>query len=137
MTTRRSLLLLLLAVPLTVVAYDIALVVTGFVACGISGCGGGGFGPSYQPVQAQVGLFVAGLCWLPLALMVLHRRLHRHRAAGGAAAVVAGALLAMAVLGLSPNGCPQGQSRATAGDAAFSPGSPTCSGDRNALRPPR
>jgi hypothetical protein len=51
--------------------------------------------------------------------------------------VAAGAVLAMAVLGLGPHGCPLGQSRATAGPDAWSPGSATCSADRDALPPQR
>lgn len=134
--TRRRPLVLLLAVLLTAVAYQVVFFVTALLACGVSGCGGGGYGPAYSPVEAQVGLVATGLCLLPLALLVLRRRRPRHRAAGGVAAVVAGALLAMTVLGLSFNGCPPGQSRAVDG-GAISPGSTTCSGDRDALPPAR
>ncbi len=133
MTRPRLLVLLLVALPLTVVALGIVLVVTGFLACGISGCSGGGFGPSFAPVQAQVGLLFAGLTLLPLTLLGLHGQRRSFQAAGAAVAVVAGALLAMVVLGLGPNGCPVGQSRAVASDEGFSPGSATCSADRDAV----
>ena len=131
--TPRRLLLLLLALLLTVAAYGVVLVVTGFVACGISGCSGGGFGPSFDPVQTQVGLATAGLVLLPVTLLALRGWPRLARVAGGTAAVLAGSLLAMALLDLGPHGCPADMTRATAGPSAFSPGAATCSGDRNAL----
>ena len=131
--TRSRLLVLLLAVPLTVAGYIVALVVTRFLACGLSGCGGGGFGPSYGPVEAQVGMQTAGLVLLPVTLFLLHGWPRLAQAAGGAAAVLAGALLAMVLLDLGPDGCPAAQTRATAGPNALSPGEPTCSGDDDAL----
>ena len=117
----------------TVVMFGAVVVVTGFLACGISGCGGGGFGPAFAPGQAQVGMLVAGVSLVPLTWHLLRGR--RRLVHGGAAAiaVVAGAALAMVVLGLGPNGCPWGQSRATAASDAFEPGSLTCSDDRNAV----
>ena len=133
MTRRHLLLLLLLAVPLTVVAYAVVLIVTAFVACGISGCGGGGFGPSFNPVQTQVGLVTAGYVLLPVTPLALHGWPRVARAAGGAAAVLAGGLLAMVLLDLGPHGCPADQTRATAGPEAFEPGKATCSGDDDAL----
>ena len=121
------------AVVLTSAVFGAGVVVTGYLACGVSGCGGGGFGPTFAPVQTQIGLLATGLCVLPLALLVLRRRRWAQRAAGTVGAVAAGSVLAMVALGLGPNGCPWGQSQATAGSQAFSPGSLTCSGDPNAL----
>ncbi len=145
----RSVLLLLSATVLTLAIYLVLLFGTGFVACGISGCSGGGFGPSYSPPQAQVGLLVCGLSLLPLAALVLQgwRRQRPDRVRPGAVTVgvvivgaglvvAAGTVLAMSLLQLGPNGCPLGQSRATAGPAAFSPGSATCSVDGHALPGP-
>ncbi|SEP97182.1 hypothetical protein [Microlunatus flavus] len=125
--------LTVLAVLLTLGASGMALLVTGFLACGVSSCTGGGFGPVYSPVEAQVGLLVAGLVPLPLTLWLLRRQAVSTRVLAGAGAVVLGAGLAMAVLGLGPNGCPSGQSRATAGPEAVDPGSATCSRDPDAL----
>ncbi len=83
-------------------------------------------------MEAQVGLVVCGGCLVPLAVVLLcgRRRAHRERAG---VAVLAGAAVAMILLQLGPNGCPIGQSRATAGGDAFSPGAPTRSGDRDAV----
>lgn len=134
MERRRARLFVVLATVLaTVLVFGVVVVVTGFLACGISGCSGGGFGPSFEPFQAQVGLLVAGLCLAPLALLSLRRRRRTYQVAGAAAVVAAGSVLAMIVLGLGPNGCPWGQARATAGDGAFSPGSLTCSADPDAV----
>ena len=89
--------------------YGLVLVVTGFLACGISGCSGGGFGPSYAPRQARTGLLVAGLVLVPLALLLLRGRSARHRALGATAAVAGGSLLAALLLRLGPDGCPWGR----------------------------
>ena len=124
--TRRPL-LLLLVLALTAAWYVVVLFATGFVACGVSGCSGGGFGPSYAPRQAQVGLLVAGASLVPLALLAVPRGVLR--APGAVVAFLGGALLAMLLLGLGPHGCPSGLARTTAGADAFSPGSPTCSRD--------
>ena len=118
--------LLVATVVLTAGAYAFVLLITALVACGISGCSGGGFGPSYAPEQTQIGLLVCGLLLVPSCLLLLRRRPRRLRAAGAVAAVLAGAVLAMVLLGLGPNGCPVGHSRTTAGPDAFSPGEPTC-----------
>ena len=126
---------MLVMVSVTVVVFGAVIVVTGVVACGISGCGGGGFGPAFAPAQAQVGLLVAGLSLVPLVWSLLRGRQRVLQVAAAALAVVLGAALAMVVLGLGPNGCPWGQSQALAGDGAFEPGSLTCSGDRNAVPP--
>lgn len=120
-------------VLLTAAAYGVGLVVTGFLACGISGCSGGGFGPSFDPRQAQVALLVTGATLAPLAVLVLGGRRPGRRVAVGLVAVLAGAVLAMSVLDLGPHGCPLGQSRAVVGPQGWDPGSPTCSADRDAL----
>lgn len=132
--TRRFMLLLLLLATLTVGGFVVALVVTGFLACGLSGRGGGGFGPSFSPKQAQAGLLVCGLTLLPLVLLALRNRPLAWRATAGATVVIVGAVTAMSLLNLGANGCPQGQSRAVVSEDGFSPGTATCSGDRNALR---
>ena len=132
--TRHRLLLLLLTTLLTVPGYVVVLGATGFLACGISGCSGGGFGPSYGPVEAQVGLGVAGLALVPVALVALHSRPVVARLAGAATAALAGTVLAMALLDLGPDGCPAGTARVTAGPDASSPGEATCARDRDALR---
>ena len=125
-TTRRAVLLAVSAV-LTLVVYGLALMVTAFVACGISGCSGGGFGPSFAPRQAQVGLLVAALVPLPLALVLLSAVAPPRRATGALLAVAAAGLLAMLLLDLGPHGCPLAQSRAV--DSA---GEATCSSDHDA-----
>ena len=104
----RRVLLLGSAVAVTVAACAMALVVTAFVACGISGCSGGGFGPSYDPQGAQIGIVVTSLALVPLGLLVLPGR-HRLVVAGGTALL--GAVGAMLLLGLGPNGCPLGLER--------------------------
>jgi hypothetical protein len=124
---RRGWLMLILAV--TVVVYSAVVVVTGFLACGVSGCSGAGFGPVFAPVQAQVGLFSAGLCLVPVTVLLLPERPRGLRVAGAVGAVLVGSLLAMVLLGLGPNGCPWGYSRAVAGPDALSPGSLTCTAD--------
>jgi hypothetical protein len=133
MTRTRAVLTGFAAVLLTGAAYVVALFVTGFLACGLSGCSGGGFGPSFSPGQAQVGLLVTGACLAPVAVLGLGGRGLGRRVAVGAAATLAGSVLAMAVLDLGPHGCPLGQSRATADAEAFDPGAATCSADRHAL----
>jgi hypothetical protein len=125
--TRSRAVLLVVTVVLTLAAYALSLLVTGFVACGISGCSGGGFGPSFAPRQAQVGLVVAALVPLPLALLLLSPASRARRTAGGLLAVAAAGLLAMLLLGLDPHGCPAAQSR-----AVDSQGEPTCSADDDA-----
>ena len=117
MTPRRPL-LLLLVLAVTLACYAAVLVATGFVACGVSGCSGGGFGPSYAPRQAQVGLLVAGASLVPLALLVTPRR---RRAVAVLACFLGGVLLAVLVLGLGPDGCPAGLDRTSA------VASPSCS----------
>ncbi len=107
---------------------------TSFVACGISGCSGGGFGPAFAPGQAQIGLLLAGAAVLPLSQLLLDGRSTRVRKIGGLAAAAAGSVLAMVLTGLGPHGCPLGQSRSTAGPDGFSPGAATCSADRDAVR---
>ncbi|MBC7557870.1 MAG: hypothetical protein H7270_00645 [Dermatophilaceae bacterium] len=130
--TRRFVLLLLLLATLTVGGFVVALVVTVFLACGLSGCGG--FGPSFSPKQTQAGLLVCGLTLLPLVLLALRNRRLAWRVTASATVVVIGAVTAMSLLDLGANGCPQGQSRAVVSHDGFSPGTATCSGDRNALR---
>lgn len=116
-----------LAAVLTVVAYVGVVLVTGFVACGVSGCGGGGFGPAYDPPGAQVGLLVAGLSVAPFIGFLLHRRGRALTVLGVAGAVAVGSVLAMLLLGLGSDGCPADLVRVRAGPNMFSPGSPTCS----------
>ena len=105
----RRALLLTSAVVLTLAACAMALVVTSFVACGISGCSGGGFGPSYDPQGTQIGILVTGLLLVPLALLVAPGR---SRSVVAPAAALVGAVAAMLLLGLGPNGCPVGLERA-------------------------
>ncbi len=124
-----------IVVVLTVLAYGVLVFATGFVACGVSGCSGGGFGPAFAPRQAQVGLVLAGVALVPLTLVVLRGQRGPRRAAGVAGTVVVGSVLAMLVLGLSPNGCPWGQSQARTGTEGFAAGSLTCSADRDAVPP--
>ena len=131
--TRRPLLLLVPVAVLTAAAFLVAVVVTGFLACGLSGCGGGGFGPSFSPPEAPGGLLVCGATLLPLVLLALRSRPVGVRAAAGVAAVVLGSVTAMSLLDFGPHGCPLGQSRAVVSDEGFSPGTPTCSGDRHAV----
>jgi hypothetical protein len=121
------------AVLATAVVFGVVVAVTGFVACGIAGCSGAGFGPVFAPRQAQAGLLVAGLSVLPLAVVVLRGRHRVYQVGGAAAAAVTAALVAMLVLGLGPNGCPWGRHQARAGAEALSPGSLTCSADPDAL----
>ena len=125
MRHRRGWLIVVLAL-VTVAVFVVVVLISGFVACGVSGCSGAGFGPAYAPVQAQVGLFLAGLCLAPLAAVLMRGRRRAFQVAAVAAAVLVGSLLAMVVLRLGPNGCPWGYSQTTAGPDAFSPGSPTC-----------
>jgi len=132
---RASRLSVLVTAVLTAAVFGVVVLITGFLACGVSGCSGGGFGPSFAPAQAQVGLVAAGLSLVPLALVCLSGR-RLWRLVGGPAAFVGGAVLAMVLLDLGPDGCPTGQSRAEAGAGAFAPGSSTCSGDPDALPPP-
>ena len=105
---RRTLLLASAAI-LTTAACALALLVTSFVACGISGCSGGGFGPSYDPQGTQIGILVTGLLLVPLALLVVPGR---SRYVVAMAAALAGVVATMLVLGLGPNGCPFGLVRA-------------------------
>jgi hypothetical protein len=125
MRHRRGWLLVVLA-TVTAALFAAVALVTGFVACGVSGCSGAGFGPAFAPVQAQVGLSVAGLCLVPLTVFLMRGRPRACQVAGVVGAVLAGSLLAMIVLRLGPNGCPWGYARTTAGPDAYSPGSPSC-----------
>lgn len=115
------------AALITLALFVAAILTTGLVGCGISGCAGGGFGPTYAPARAQVGLLVAGLILLPMTLGVLRGRKPVLRTLAAVTAVVLGTTLAMVVLGLGPNGCPRGQARAISGPESFDPGSSTCS----------
>lgn len=117
----------------TAAAYLVVLLVTSFLACGISGCGGGGFGPSFSPVETQVGMLVCGAVLLPLTLVVLRSQPVPYRVVAGAAVVVAGALLAMTVLDLGPHGCPASQTRAVVGGSGVQAGEATCSADDDAV----
>jgi len=126
--------LLPVALVVTAAVCALAIVITGLVACGVSGCRGGGYGPVFAPVQAQVGLLVVGITLVPLALLLLRGRSLVSRAVAVAGAIAVGSGLAMVVLGLGPNGCPWGQAQATTGTEGFAPGALTCSGDRNAVR---
>ena len=112
-------------------SHGVVLLAVGFLACGISGCSGGGFGPSYSPGQARGALVVAAVVPVPLAFALLRGRRRAVRAAGTAAAAVVAGVLALVLTGLGPNGCPFGQSRAAAGPEAFEAGRTTCSGDRS------
>lgn len=132
---RPSLLVVLVTAVASAVIFGTVVLLTGFAACGVSGCSGAGFGPSFAPVQAQVGLLAAGLSLVPLALVCLSVRGRWWCLIGATLAVVVGSVLAMTLLRLGPDGCPSDQSRATSGAAAFSPGSPTCSGDPDAVPP--
>jgi hypothetical protein len=125
MRHRRGWLMLILAL-LTALVFVAVLVVTGLLACGVSGCSGAGFGPDFAPVQAQVGLLSAGLCLAPLTFFLLRGRRRSYQLAGVVGAVLVGSLLAMVVLRLGPNGCPWGHARAPAGPDSLSPGSATC-----------
>lgn len=110
----------------TVVAFAAVVLVTAFVACGVSGCSGAGFGPAFAPVETQVGLSLAGLCLVPLTAFLMRGRGRAVQVTGVVGAVLVGSLLAMVVLRLGPSGCPWGYSRTVAGPDAYSPGSPTC-----------
>ena len=125
MRHRRGWLIVVLAL-VSVSVFAAVVLVTGFVACGVSGCSGAGFGPAFAPVQAQVGLSLAGLCLVPLTVSLMRGRRRAWLLTGVVGAVLVGSLLAMVVLRLGPSGCPWGHSRTAAGPDAFSPGSPTC-----------
>lgn len=129
----RSRIQLAALVLLTPLAFVVMLVVTAFVACGISGCGGGGFGPSFSPRQAQVSLLACGATLLPLVLWLMRGRPLHQTVPAAVAVVAAGALLAVSLTGIGPNGCPVGQSQARGGPTAFSPDALTCSADRDAV----
>lgn len=126
---------MLVAVMVTVVVYGALLFVTAFLACGVSGCSGAGYGPAFSPSEAQVGLIVAGASLVPLTLLLLRGRRRLYQVAGASGVILAGSMLAMVLLGLGPNGCPSGQSRATTRSDAYLPGSLTCSSDRDAVPP--
>lgn len=132
---RARLTVVVLTTLVTVPVFGALVFATGFVACGISGCSGGGFGPAFAPRQAQVGLLLAGASLVPLALVGLRRRRPWQRAAGAVGIGVVGSVLAMLVLGLGPNGCPQGQPQARTGPGGFTHGALTCSADRDAVAP--
>ena len=84
-TSRPSLVIVVVSGVSTVVVFVAVVLVTGFVACGLSGCSGGGFGASFSPALAQVGLVSAGVVMVPFALVVLAGRLSlRGLAVGGA-----------------------------------------------------
>ena len=125
MRHRRGWLKVVLAL-VTSFVFAAVVLVTGFVACGVSGCSGAGFGPAFAPVQAQVGLSLAGLCLVPLTAFLMRGRRRAWQVTGVVGGVLVGSLLAMVVLRLGPNGCPWGYSRTVAGPDAFSPGSLTC-----------
>lgn len=129
----RSRIVLVALLLLTPAAFAVMLVVTVFLACGISGCSGGGFGPAFSPREAQVSLLGCGATLLPLAQWLLRGRPLRETVPAGAAVVAAGTLLALAVTGIGPNGCPAGQAQARSGPDAWSPGALTCSADRDAV----
>ena len=97
------------AAVLTTAACAVALLITSFVACGISGCSGGGFGPAYDPEGTQIGILVTGLLLVPLALLVVPGP---SRYVVAPAAALAGIVATMLALGLGPNGCPIGLERA-------------------------
>jgi hypothetical protein len=118
--------LTLLVTAITAAVFGAVVLVTGFLACGVAGCGGAGFGPAFDPVAAQVGLLLAGVALVPLALRLLSGRRRAYLVAGAAGAFAVGSVLAMVVLGLGPNGCPWEHSRVTAGSDAVSPGTSTC-----------
>lgn len=119
-----------LAVLVTAAVYAVLLLVTGFLACGISGCSGGGYGPSYSPTATQVALLVTGASLVPAALLVLDGVGRRQRVALAAVTAAAGTALAMSVVGVGLDGCPHGTTRTTGGADAFGPGAPTCAATR-------
>ena len=100
-----------------------------------------GFGPAFSPVEAQVGLLVSGLVPVPLVLLLTIGRRRAVRARTVLTSFVAGAVVATALTGLGPHGCPLDRSRTVRGPSAYEPGSATCSGDRDAVdhtaNPPR
>ncbi len=129
----RSRLLLLLLAVLTVPGYLVLVVHAALVMCGISGCRGGGFGPSFAPGETQFALVLAGLGLVPLTVVALRRRPVAVRAGAAAVAIVTGALLAMVLIGAGPHGCPVDRARTTTGPGSSSPGSATCS-ERHVVR---
>lgn len=130
--TRRRLAMLLLLLLVTVPVYVGALLLTAFWACGISGCSGGGFGVSYDPVGTQVWLLACGAVLAPVALVLTAGHRWPVALVGSLVLSVAGTVLAMGLLQLGPDGCPLGEDRAVVGGQAFEAGEATCSGDRQA-----
>jgi hypothetical protein len=68
--SRRAGLALLWALPLALIVGVSTLIPTDIALCGISGCSGGGFGVSWDPVGGIIGLAVGGaIVALPIALI--------------------------------------------------------------------
>jgi hypothetical protein len=68
--SRRAGLALLWALPLALIVGISTWIPTDIALCGISGCGGGGFGVSWDPVGGIIGLAVGGaIVALPIVVV--------------------------------------------------------------------
>ena len=95
-----------------VAALGLALVAA-FAMCGISGCGGGGFGRSTDPPMTLGFIAASGVALaLPIGVYAAWRRRGRLALAVVPAALL-GALLVGLVIGADWNGCPRNISAAT------------------------
>jgi len=87
--------------------------VAAFAMCGISGCGGGGFGRTTDPPMTLGFTIASGVALaLPIGVYAAWRRRGRLALAVVPAAVV-GAVLVGLVIGADWNGCPRSISTAT------------------------
>ena len=87
--------------------------VAALAMCGVSGCGGGGFGRSTDPPMTLGFVVAAGVALaLPIGVYAAWRRRGRLALAMVPAAVV-GAVLVGLVIGADWNGCPRNISTAT------------------------
>jgi hypothetical protein len=91
--SKRAGLPLLWALPLALIVGISTWIPTDIALCGISGCGGGGFGVSWDPVGGLIGLAIGGaLVALPIVLV----RWTTNRALRVATAATIGVVFAVA-----------------------------------------
>ena len=90
--------------------------VAAFSLCGVSGCSGGGFGRSTDPVTTRALLIAVGVCAAtPLGCYAAWTR-NRRLAIGGVTLAVLTTIIAGLLIGADVRGCPRQVSAQTCAD---------------------
>ncbi len=118
---------------LGVLAVPLLWGVAAFSLCGISGCGGGGFGRTYSPAWVLVSLLLSGVAAAAGPATAARRAASRPAPVAAALLLLLVPVLGAVVVGARPDGYPRSvprEAREQAAPGAGAPGAPGAAGEQ-------